>query len=241
MLGMERHAEREATSERRPQPSQPEVVELVTYSPHPGMDQSLAGEAFLGGFRQLRVLGEGRGRSEEHEVLPVIERDGGIIPDPVADGVEASVPACGELLDPVVRPLLVDVMNAALVGDRRREGDEIAVSGDVVQKEKCLHWPRQVLGDLGGHDQVEGASEIERAREVVGYEELTVDAKPLPVDVIAVDSVDVIDAFPTESREERSGSAADIEDRGGLRERKHDADDRRRGLRRRVVLIFEEV
>ena len=60
-------------------------------------------------------------------------------------------------------------MLAALMRDRGRKQDDVAVADEIVENRSALAR-RQMLGDLERLDQVEAALEIERRGQVVGEE-----------------------------------------------------------------------
>ena len=73
--------------------------------------------------------------AREHEhVLAVEGEDGGVRPDQRANPVDNGIAMVGEALDPVVGPLLVQVIRPALVWDRRREERARRVLDDVANE-----------------------------------------------------------------------------------------------------------
>ena len=88
-----------------------------------------------------------------------------VVVGPIAEGradeVEDAKAARREFASPIFGRLLIDMMLTALMRDRRREEDDVAVADDVVDKQVGLLL-RQMLGDLERNSEVKSAVKPER-------------------------------------------------------------------------------
>ena len=83
-------------------------------------------------------------------------------------------------------------MLAALVRDRRRKQDDVAVANQIADEQIGL-VVRQVLGDFERLDEVEAPLEVQRSRQVVGAKVLRRDSELVAPHIIPVDRQHVAD------------------------------------------------
>src|SRR6266536_3188461 len=108
------------------------------------------------------MRGDCLGRCEHEDVLTIEREDGLVRPDEWPESVQHDVPVLGEQRGPVVGPLLVDVVSAALVWHCRREEHTGREFRDVPDElPGATFW--KVLGDFKGHCEVEAAIEPQRS------------------------------------------------------------------------------
>lgn len=143
------------------------------------------------------------------EAIP--ERHGRIGQQMRANGVERAIAVRGELGPPIVQRLLVDVVLAALPWRRGGKQDHPAGMRDQVGDELVGMVLADVLGHFQRLHQIEAPPQIQRSRQVGGVEALGRNQQPLPLHVIAVGTLDDLDAAFAPGRQPRARCAADIE------------------------------
>ena len=112
-------------------------------------------------------------------------------------------------VDPVARPLLIDVVGSTLTGNRRGEHDDVAQPAEV-RNETGGAARREVLGDLEAHHEVVPTIESKRLLEIVRAEGLPRDQEGLGRNTVCVDTENVA-TFIGKRHQPRTDTAADIE------------------------------
>src|SRR3989442_271836 len=84
-------------------------------------DRKLVGVSLFKKSAQSGILLDGRRRGVEQEILGVAPIDGRVCPDPAPKAIDHSITALLEERRPVLGPLLVDVVETALVRNRGGE------------------------------------------------------------------------------------------------------------------------
>ena len=120
---------------------------------------------------RLREVGEARRADEREGVLRVPPFHSRVGPNLVPNAVERFEAALPEQIDPVARPLLINMVCSTLPGNRRGEDDDIAEPAEVRNETRSAAG-REVLGDLEARHEVVPTVESKLLLEIVCAEGL---------------------------------------------------------------------
>jgi hypothetical protein len=127
------------------------------------------GQNFAVGTGNLGVqplFGAGPGLAdEEHQVLGEPWVDTLIGPYSPPEGVQPYIPAVPKLLRPVLRPLLVDVVDPSLVGDGSGKQNGVTKGGDI-SDELVGRGGRELLCHLEAQNDIEASFDRKGPTEV---------------------------------------------------------------------------
>ena len=162
-------------------------------------------------FCQTGARPDGLLGGEEKAVLGIPMGDTTVVPHRRADGVDDNMALFGELLNPVGRPLFVDVADATLKRNRCREQHYRRESGEILDQRASATFA-EVLRDLEAAGEVEAPINRKSLLEIAGTKSVNSDLESGPIDVWAIEPEDILHMVALEDGQPTPDTASDIDD-----------------------------
>lgn len=162
-------------------------------------------------------------RDKKKEVLSIPPLYVGVMPDAMTDTIDTHKSVPLKQIDPIRRPLLIQMTGPALPWNRCRKQDYRGQAGEPPHQ-RSRGVPREVLGNLEAQSKVKATPRGRQVGEIDGLEFMGRDEKLVGRYMPAVHPTDGTDPQTLEFGKPSSRTTADIDDAGWVHQRHHHRD-----------------